>query len=85
MKLLIFLFVSTLIVGLFFNSKLTPYKASLTGNYLKAYLFFDGIFNPLLSVLRKLTKPTQVGNGIAVDTSQIILLILFLIILKIFL
>jgi hypothetical protein len=71
-----------LIVGLFLYSKLTPYKPKLTGTYLSTFNFFEGIFGPILNLLRKIAKPLQVGNGIAVDMSQIILLLLLLIILK---
>ena len=83
MSLLVYIFLNILIVGLFLYSKLTPYKDRLTGNYLKTFNFFDKIFNPILSIFRPLARPAQVGNGIAVDMSQIILLIILLILLKI--
>ena len=54
----------------------------LNNKYRKTFDVFDKIFNPLLGFLRKITGNTQVGNGIAVDMSQIILLIIFLIVLK---
>lgn len=67
-----------LIVGLFLFSKLTPYKDKLTGNFLKSFLLFESIFNPILNFLKRFIKPTQVGTGIAVDMSQIILLLILL-------
>jgi len=79
MRLLLYIFVNVLIVGLFLYSKLTPYKDRLTGNYLKTFNFFNSIFNPILSIFRPLARPAQVGNGIAVDMSQIILLIILLV------
>jgi hypothetical protein len=82
MRLLIYIFINILIVGLFLYSKLLPHKSRLTGKYLKTFNFFESLFNPLLNVLKKIAKPAQVGNGIAVDMSQIILLVLFLLILK---
>ena len=82
MKLLLYIFVNVLITGLFLYSKLTPYKDRLTGNYLKTFNFFDRIFSPILSVFRPMARPAQVGYGIAVDMSQIILLIILLIILR---
>jgi len=85
MHYLLFILINILIIGLFIYSKLTPYKDRLTGNYQKAFFFFDRLFTPILTVLKKIAKPMQVGTGIAVDMSQIILLILLLIILKIFL
>lgn len=84
MRLLLYILINVLIVGLFLYSKLTPYKNRLTGKYLKTFNFFEGIFNPLLNFLKKIAKPAQVGNGIAVDMSQIILLLLFLLLLKVF-
>jgi hypothetical protein len=70
------------IILLFLYSKLTPHKTRLTGQYLQTFLFCEKVFNPLLMLLRNVAKPTQVGNGIAVDTSQIILLLIMLFILK---
>jgi len=82
MRLLLYIFVNILIVGLFLYSKLTPYKDRLTGNYLRTFNFFDAIFRPVLSVFRPIAPPAQVGNGIAVDMSQVILIIILLVILK---
>jgi hypothetical protein len=82
MRLLLYIFVNILIVGLFLYSKLTPHKDRLTGNFLKTFNFFDAIFKPVLAIFRPMTPPAQVGNGIAVDMSQIILIIILLIILK---
>ena len=83
MTLIFYVFVNVLIIGLFLYSKLNPYKDRLTGNFLNIYNFFNNIFTPILTLLKKIAKPFQVGNGIAVDMSQIILLLLLLIILKI--
>lgn len=84
MRLLLYILINVLIVGLFLYSKLTPYKNRLTGKYLKAFNFFESIFNPLLNFLKKIAKPAQVGNGIAVDMSQIILLLFFLLLIRFF-
>jgi hypothetical protein len=80
--MILYILINILIVVLFLYSKLTPYKANLTGKYQSTFLFFERIFQPVLNLLRKIAKPVQVGSGIAVDMSQIILLILFLITLK---
>jgi hypothetical protein len=78
MKLILILFINIFIVGLFLFSKLTPYKDKLIGNYLKTFLFFESIFNPVINFLKRFVKPTQVGTGIAVDMSQIVLLLILL-------
>ena len=82
MKLLLYIFVNVLIVGLFLYSKLTPYKDRLTGTYNSWFRFFDAIFNPILSLFRPIFRPLQVGSGIAVDVAQVILLIIMLVVLK---
>lgn len=82
MRLFLYILVNVLIVGLFLYSKLTPYKNRLTGRYLKAFIFFESIFNPFLNFIKNIAKPAQVGNAIAVDMSQIILLLLLLLTLK---
>jgi len=82
MHYILYAIINICIIGLFLYSKLVPYKTKLTGHYQRTFLFFEGLFNPLLNLLRKIAKPMQVGNGIAVDMSQIVLLALFLIILK---
>lgn len=82
MKLLLYIFVNVLIVGLFLYSKLTPFKDRLTGSYLSTFKFFDAIFDPILAIFKPLARPMQVGYGIAVDLSQIILLIILLVVLR---
>jgi hypothetical protein len=63
-------------------SKLTPYKAKLAGQYLQMFSFCEKVFTPVLDLLRKIAKPAQVGNGIAVELSQICLLLSLLLILR---
>jgi hypothetical protein len=82
MKLLLYILTYTAIVALFVYSKLTPHKARLTGQYLNIFLFCEKVFSPFLNLLRKIAKPVQVGNGIAVDMSQILLLIILLLLLR---
>ncbi len=78
------LLISVLIIGLFLFSKLLPYKDRLTGRYKNIFGFFFNFFTPILNFLRKGFKPTQVGTGLSVDMSQIILLIFMLLLLNLF-
>jgi uncharacterized protein YggT (Ycf19 family) len=82
MKFLIITILDIFIIGLFLYSKLTPHKARLAGGYLKIFNFFERIFYPILNFLRRFFQPAQVGVGLAVDMSQIVLLVLFLLIQK---
>ena len=73
-----------LIIGLFLYSKLLPYKDKLNPQYKKIFEFFNSLFTPIFNFLKKVIKPFQVGKGLFVDMSQVVLLILFLILLNTF-
>ncbi len=74
---------SIFIVGLFLYSKLLPYKDKLNERYRKTFNFFNSCFSPILNFLKKYIKPFQVGNGLSVDMTQIVLLLLLLLLLNI--
>ncbi len=76
------IFINVLIVGLFLYSKLLPYKDKLNPQYKTVFDFFNSIFSPIFNFLKSFVKPFQVGIGLAVDMTQIILLIVFLMLLK---
>lgn len=82
MALLLSILINILIVGLFLYSKLLPHKDKLNPQYKKTFNFFDSFFTPILNFLKNIFKPFQVGNGIAVDMSQIVLLLLLLLVLR---
>jgi hypothetical protein len=67
-----------LILGLFIYSKLLPHKDKLSNKYRNAFNFFDNIFSPMFNFLKKIFKPIEVGQSIAVDSAQIVLLIILL-------
>lgn len=70
-----------LIIGLFLYSKLLPYKDRLDTRYKGTFEFFSKLFNPILNFLRSVFKPFQVGTGLSVDMSQVVLLIVLLLLL----
>ena len=76
--------INVLVVGLFLYSKLLPYKDKLNPQFRKTFDFFNRIFSPILNQLKNVFKPFQVGSGLAVDMTQIILLIILLLVLNIF-
>ena len=80
--ILIKIFINVLIVGLFLYSKLLPYKDKLNPQYKSIFDFFNSIFTPIFNFLKNMVKPFQVGVGLAVDMTQIVLLIIFLLLLK---
>lgn len=79
---LIKIFIQILIIGLFLYSKLLPYKDKLNPQYRSIFDFFNSIFSPLFNSLKTIIKPFQVGVGLAVDMTQIVLLIIFLMLLN---
>ena len=80
MKLLFTLLINAFVIGLFLYSKLLPYKDKLNPRYAGIFRFFASVFTPVLNFFKSFIKPFQVGQGLAVDMSQIVLLILLLII-----
>ncbi|AXB56686.1 hypothetical protein HYN86_08760 [Flavobacterium fluviale] len=76
------LIIEILIIALFFYSKLLPYKDKLHPQYKSIFDFFNSIFSPIFNFLKTTIKPFQVGVGLAVDMTQIVLLIIFLMLLK---
>ena len=76
------IFIQILIIGLFLYSKLLPYKDKLNSQYRSIFDFFDSIFSPIFNFLKTIIKPFQVGVGLAVDMTQIVLLIIFLMLLN---
>lgn len=84
MMKLIPIVLNILIVGLFLYSKLLPYKDKLNPHYKKIFDFFNSLFTPIFNFLKNMIKPFQVGNGLFVDMTQVVLLIFFLILLNAF-
>jgi uncharacterized protein YggT (Ycf19 family) len=82
MKMILLIIADVFIVGLFLFSKLLPYKDRLSKQYKNIFNFFDSIFTPLLNFMKKFISPFNVGQGLSVDLTQIILLILLLIALN---
>nr|WP_315251039.1 hypothetical protein [uncultured Flavobacterium sp.] len=76
------IFIQILIVGLFLYSKLLPYKDKLNPQYRSIFDFFNSVFSPIFNFLKTMIKPFQVGIGLAVDMTQIVLLIIFLMLLN---
>jgi len=70
-----------LILGLFIYSKLLPHESKLKPKWGKVFRIIKSIFQPILHLSNKFFHPYQVGYGISIDISQLILLIILLIIL----
>ena len=79
-KILIYI----LIIGLFLYSKILPYKDKLDIKYIKIFDFFNAIFTPIFKFFNPIFKPMQLGIGLSVDLTQIVLLIILLILLNLF-
>jgi hypothetical protein len=84
MILILKIFINVLIFGLFLYSKLLPHKDKLTPAHRQRFEFFNRIFTPAFKFLSPRFKPLQVGTGLSVDMTQIILLLLLLILLNLF-
>ncbi|MET3981012.1 uncharacterized protein YggT (Ycf19 family) [Mucilaginibacter sp. UYP25] len=82
MRIVLSLLLNVLVIGLFLYSKLLPYKDKLDSRYKGIFNFFSGVFTPVLNFIKKLVTPFQVGQGLSVDLTQIIVLIILLILLN---
>ncbi len=83
MRLILIIFINVLVVGLFLYSKLLPYKDQLNKQNRGIFNFFYAIFHAVLNFLKPIFKPFEVGNGLSIDVSQIVLLVLLLILLNV--
>lgn len=81
---IITLILSILIIGLFLYSKLLPYKDKLYPQYKGAFDFFESVFTPVFNALKKIFPPFQVGDNLAVDMTQMVLLVAMLILMGFF-
>ncbi len=73
-----------LLLAFIFYIKLLPYKARLYPKYSKLFSFFDKLFAPVLSGLRRIFKPVLVGQNLSMDMSQLVVFIILLLLLQIF-
>lgn len=80
MIFLLKILINIFIPGLFLYSKLLPYKDKLTNNFKSSFNFFNAIFTPILTFLKSYIKPFEVGVGLSVDMTQIVLLFILLLI-----
>ena len=78
MRMILPIILNVFVIGLFLYSKLLPYKDKLNNQYKGVFNFFNGVFTPVLNFLKRFVKPFQVGHGLSVDLTQIILLILLM-------
>lgn len=83
MILVVKLFASALIVALFIYSKLLIYEKQLAPKYLKTFNRLKSILQPILKFLGQFFKPYKIGDGLSIDLSQFIFLIILLLILRI--
>lgn len=84
MRMVIAYLANIFIIRLFLYSKLLPYKDKLNNQYEGIFNFFITVFEPIFKFLKRFIKPFQVGQGLAVDMTQIVLLIILLLIANTF-
>ena len=81
MRVVLSLLLNVLVVGLFLYSKLLPHKDRLDSRYRGIFNFFNVVLTPVLNFMKKLVTPFQVGQGLSIDLTQLIVLIVLLIFL----
>jgi YGGT family len=83
MFLIVHLLFHFCIVALFLYSKLLPYKDRLSPQYAQYFSYAERLFSPILDFFRSVVKPFEVGTGLSIDMSQILLLIILLFLVNI--
>ncbi|KAA6349266.1 hypothetical protein EZS27_003311 [termite gut metagenome] len=68
-----------LIVLLYLYKQIKPHKNALFPKYQKWFSRIERIFDTLLKIIP--VKPHQLGNGLAIDISAVIFLLLFILLL----
>ena len=82
MKTVLIIVLNVSVVGLFLYSKLLQYKDKLNNQYKGIFKFIYSVFTPVLKFLQMFIQPFQVGEGLSVDLTQIILLVLLLLLIN---
>jgi len=78
MKIMLSFILIFLVIGFFLYIKLVPYKDKLDAKHLRIFIFFERIFQPILSFLKLYLKSYKVGDGIALDLGQIVIILVLL-------
>lgn len=71
-----------IIIVFFIYSKVLPHKDKLDIKYLSFFNFTDKILAYILTYLQTIIPKFKVGNGLFIDLSQVLLLIILLLIYK---
>lgn len=71
-----------LIVSLFFYDKTKKYEDQLDAGYLKYFRICKSLFDPIMVFINRYIKPVKMGNGISIDVSHIIILLILLLIIR---
>lgn len=75
-------FATLMIVALFIYSKVNIHENLISQKFTKPYSIIKSILKPILDLLKKIFRPYQIGRGLSIDTSQICLLIILLLVVK---
>lgn len=70
-----------MIVALFVFSKAQAHEKNMFPKYQKIFEYIKNVVKPVLSILSSFFKPFKIGNGLFIDSTQFVLLILLLLIL----
>ena len=70
-----------MVLFLFVYGKLNAYETHISPKYSKLYNVIKSIYKPVLKFLGPFFKPFKVGEGVFLDMTQIMVLIILLLIL----
>ena len=72
-----------MLVALILYSKVMPYSDRLSENNKKIYRAIDKFVAPISKILNKSLKATQIGDGLSLDSSHLLLMLILIFIINI--
>jgi hypothetical protein len=79
--MLIKILLDIILIVLIIYSKVSPYRDLLSIDNKNRFQFLEKIISPIFAKLNILVKPVQIGNGIYLDRSHILLMIFLILII----
>lgn len=81
MTILLKILLDVILITLVVYAKVSPFRDQLSSENKNRYQFVDKIISPLSMRINNLIKPMAIGNGISLDLSHIVLIVILLILI----
>ena len=83
MTMLLKMLLDAILIALIIYSKVSPYRDQLSNENRNRYQFVDKVISPIAVKISTYIKPTPIGNGMSLDLSHIILMMILIFLITI--